>query len=140
MQGVTPKDTDLTIRFKQGTHTIFLFVDPMSSLGEVANDLLVVLQERYPEGLASGAALPDEASRIEFAVPKNALDPTQGWKPLNAATKDTVASKNIKDNAMVAFAFREEDADVGDVEFLVDFPTYDDEGEEQEEEEEEEEA
>ena len=137
MQGLTPKDTDLTIRFKQGTHTIFLFVDPTSSFREVAGDLLVVLQERYPEGLASGAALPDDASRIEFAVPKNALDPAQGWKALNAAAKDTLASKGIKDNMMVAFAFREEDVEVGDEDFLVDFPTYDDEGDEQEEEEEE---
>lgn len=140
MQGVTPKDTDLTIRFKQGTHTVFLFVDPMSTFGEVASELLLVLQERYPDGLASGAALPDDASRIEFAAPKNASDPALGWKPLDAGATETLASKGIKDNMMVAFAFREEDAAVGDVEFLVDFPTYDDEGEEQDEEEEEEEA
>ncbi|KAK7936101.1 hypothetical protein PG985_001596 [Apiospora marii] len=126
-------DVDITIRFKHGTCTIFLFVDPMSTFADVSKELLEILQERYPQGIPSasksGIALPDDASQIAYAVSKSAADPTQGWKPLKVGSSDTWVSKGLKNGAMVAFAFKDDD---GEVEFEVDFPTYDDEMEEEE--------
>lgn len=126
-------DVDITIRFKHGTCTIFLFVDPMSTFPVVSKELLEILQERYPEGIPSASkpatALPDDASQIAYAVPKSAADPAQGWKPLKVGSSDTWVSKGLKNGAMVAFAFKDDD---DEVEFEVDFPTYDDDMEEEE--------
>lgn len=125
-------DVDITIRFKHGTCTVFLFVDPMSTFADVSQELLEVLQERYPQGISSASkpatALPEEASQIAYAVPKSAADPAQGWKPLKVGSSDTPVSKGLKNGAMVAFAFKDED---GEVEFEVDFPTYEDEMEDE---------
>ncbi|RYP77200.1 hypothetical protein DL771_001249 [Monosporascus sp. 5C6A] len=127
-------DNDLSIRFKHGNHTIFLFVDPLKPFSDAAGELLEILKERYPDGLTTSAippkktALPSDASRIEFAVPKDKLDPSKGWKPLKIVLgEDTPASKDIKDNSMIAFAIQPEDGD-GDKEvaFEVDFPGYED--------------
>ncbi|KAK8058026.1 hypothetical protein PG994_008474 [Apiospora phragmitis] len=125
-------DVDITIRFKHGTCTVFLFVDPTSTFADVSSELLEVLQERYPEGISSNSkpatALPDDASQIAYAVPKSAADPSQGWKPLKVGSSDTPVSKGLKNGAMVAFAFKDED---GEADFDVDFPTYEDEVEEE---------
>ncbi|KAK8065010.1 hypothetical protein PG997_011757 [Apiospora hydei] len=140
-------DVDITILFKHGACTVFLFVDPMSTFADVSSELLEVLQERYPEGIpiaprpaptsaddndeeAKGpvTALPDDASQIAYALPKSASDPTQGWKPLKVGSSDTLVSKGVKNGAMVAFAFKDDD---GEVDFEVHFPTYDDEIEEE---------
>lgn len=126
-------DTDLSIRFKYGIYTIYLFVDRSSKFPDIAAELLEVLQERYPDGLKTErdspeVTLPDDASRIEFAVPKVSADPSQGWRPLRAGEDDTPVSKNLRDNQMVAFAFRDEITEE-DVVFEVAFPTYEDEEE-----------
>jgi hypothetical protein len=128
-------DIDLSLRFKYGIHTVFILVDPKKTFSAIANKLLEVLQERYPDGLKTErdspeTALPDDASRIEFAVLKVSADPSQGWRPLRADEDDTPVSKGLKDNQMVAFAFRDEDmTDFGEVVFEVAFPTYEDEEE-----------
>ncbi|KAK6840693.1 hypothetical protein PG995_015903 [Apiospora arundinis] len=128
-------DVDITIRFKHRNATVFLFVDPMSTFADVSSELLEVLQERFPDGISASSAmatpLPEDASQIAYAVPKSAADPAQGWKPLKAGSSDTPMSKGLKNGAMVAFAFKNED---GEVDFEVDFPTYEDELEEEEEE------
>ena len=124
---------DITIRFKHRTCTVFLFVDPMSTFADVSSELLEVLHERFPDGISADSkvatALPEDASQIAYAVPRSAADPTQGWKPLKAGSSDTPVSKGLKNGAMVAFAFKDED---GEVDFEVDFPTYDDEEMEEE--------
>ncbi|KAI0599043.1 hypothetical protein F4775DRAFT_552674 [Biscogniauxia sp. FL1348] len=135
-------DIDLSIRFKHGNQTIFLFVDAQQPFSEIQEELLGVLRERYPQGLATLSSpqkteLPDEPSRIVFAVPKAPADLSQGWKPLKVQEDDTPASKNLKDNSVVAFAFRPEDADEDDddggIRFDVDFPSWEDEYAEAEE-------
>lgn len=113
-------------------------MDATKPLSDAAGELLEILRERYPSGLTSSASgsgsgsktpLPSDAGRIEFAVPKDRLDPSKGWKPLNAVQgTDTVAGKGIKDGSMVAFAIRPDDGDGDgeDLTFDVDFPGYDD--------------
>ncbi|KAK9418877.1 hypothetical protein SUNI508_07649 [Seiridium unicorne] len=126
-------DIDLSIRFKYGIHTVFLFVDATSKFSDIASELLDVLRERFPDGLQAdrdtpNAEFPDEASRIEFATLEVANDPSQGWKSLRAKAQDTPMSKGLKDNQVVAFAFRDEAVEeFGEVVFNVAFPTYDEE-------------
>lgn len=126
-------DIDLTVRFKYGIHTIFLFVDPTSTFSEIASELFGVLKQRYPDGLTPDLdrpkmALPEDASRIEFGVLKSATDPSQGWKSLKAKPKDKAVAKGLKEGLMVAFAFRDDDdEEFGEVVFDVVFPNYDEE-------------
>ncbi|KAI0474156.1 hypothetical protein GGR56DRAFT_676585 [Xylariaceae sp. FL0804] len=138
-------DIDLSIRFKHGIHTICLFVDPNKSFSHVQEELLETLRERYPQGLTTAVfprkkttKLPSSASQLSFAVPKSAVDTSQGWVPLKISKGDSPASQGLKDNMMVAFAItpddavKEEDEDEDQVVFEVDFPKYDyDDAEEQ---------
>ncbi|KAI0975310.1 hypothetical protein F4678DRAFT_322722 [Xylaria arbuscula] len=121
-------ELDFSIRFKHGKHTIFLFVDSMSTLGQVQEELLVILKERYPDGITSSTSsveLPNEASQIKFGVLKHKADPTQGWKPLDFEADDHPVDKGFEENLVVAFAFATDDTD--DVQFEVEFPSYDEE-------------
>ncbi|KAF2998020.1 hypothetical protein E8E14_000459 [Neopestalotiopsis sp. 37M] len=126
-------DIDLSIRFKYGIHSIFLFVDSNSQFSDIASELLDIIQERFPDGLktdreAPPTTVPDDSSRIEFATLKVPGDPTQGWNPLRAAADDKPLAKGLKDNQIVAFAFREDDdEDIGEEGFQVAFPTYEEE-------------
>ncbi|ETS84518.1 hypothetical protein PFICI_02543 [Pestalotiopsis fici W106-1] len=126
-------DIDLSIRFKYGVHSIFLFVDSNSQFSDIASELLEIIKERFPDGLkadreAPPVAVPDDSSSIEFAVLTVPSDPSQGWTPLRAAPDDKPLAKGLKDNQIVAFAFRDEDAeDVDEEGFQVAFPTYEEE-------------
>ncbi|KAI1191486.1 hypothetical protein F5B17DRAFT_382078 [Nemania serpens] len=127
------REIDLSIRFKHGNQTVFMFIDPMAAFSHVQDELLDTLKERYPDGIPESVnpttttKLPDNASQIRFAVLKSKTDPTQGWKPLDLDLDDTPADKGFEDNMMVAFAFATDDAD-DDVSFEVMFPSYDEEG------------
>ncbi|KAI1259195.1 hypothetical protein F5Y18DRAFT_410659 [Xylariaceae sp. FL1019] len=129
-------DVDISLRFKHGIQTIFMFVDAMKPFTEVQEELLEVLKERFPRGIISTSLpkrtteLPSHASQIKFATPKSALDPKQGWKPLQFDEEDTPASKNLKDNAILAFAITAEGDDDAEPEWEVEFPGYGDDEEE----------
>ncbi|KAI0466691.1 hypothetical protein F4859DRAFT_497021 [Xylaria cf. heliscus] len=125
------RDIDMSIRFKHGKHTIFLFVDPMATFSHIQEELLDILQERYPKGITTPDSsektdLPSSASQIKFAVLKDKTDPTQGWKPLTFDLDDAPVDKGFQDNMEVAFAIAPDDADDADeVTFEVEFPSYD---------------
>ncbi|KAI8622948.1 hypothetical protein F5Y19DRAFT_460380 [Xylariaceae sp. FL1651] len=128
------RDIDLSIRFKHGNQTIFLFVDPMKPFSNIQEELLDILNERYPDGLTTSVIplkktkLPNSASQIKFAVPKNNVDPTQGWKALDIDLNDTPVGKGLQDNMMVAFAIASDDEDdAEETSFEVDFPSYEEE-------------
>ncbi|KAI1743218.1 hypothetical protein F4680DRAFT_409536 [Xylaria scruposa] len=127
------RDIDLSIRFKHGKHTIFLFVDPMATFSHVQEELLDVLKERCPNGITTSGSLketelPSTASQIKFAVLKDKTDPTQGWKPLTFELDDTPVDKGFQDNMTVAFTIAPDDADeVDEADFEVEFPSYDEE-------------
>ncbi|KAI0405841.1 hypothetical protein F4802DRAFT_137387 [Xylaria palmicola] len=127
------RDIDLSIRFKYGNNTIFLFVDPTATFSHVQEEILDVLKERYADGITSARALektplPTHASQIKFALLKNKTDPAQGWKQLAFEPDDAPVDKGFQDNMMVAFAFAPEDADDADeVDFEVEFPSFDEE-------------
>ncbi|KAI0393736.1 hypothetical protein F5Y17DRAFT_431142 [Xylariaceae sp. FL0594] len=124
-------DTDLTIRFKHGNQTIFLFVDPVSPLSAVQEELLSILNERYPDGITTSASapkktgLPEKATHIRFALPQNSHDFSRGWRPLSFGPQDCAADKGIKDNMSVAFAFAADEAEeLNNTDFNVEFPSY----------------
>jgi hypothetical protein len=128
------RDIDLSIRFKHGNQTVFLFVDPLKPFSHVQEELLDILNERYSDGITTSVIplkktkLPKDASQIKFAVPKNNADILQGWKPLAIESDDTPVSKGLKDNTMVAFAFATDGEDSAeDVNFEVEFPSYEEE-------------
>ncbi|KAJ8109650.1 hypothetical protein ONZ43_g6074 [Nemania bipapillata] len=124
------RDIDLSIRFKHGTQTIFLFIDSMTTFGQVQEELLDILKERYPDGITSVTTqrttkLPTSASQIKLAVLKNKADPTHGWKPLEFELDDAPVDKGFQDNMMVAFAIVDDGDDVDPESFEVEFPSYD---------------
>ncbi|KAI3324664.1 hypothetical protein HD806DRAFT_534130 [Xylariaceae sp. AK1471] len=128
------RDIDLSIRFKHGNQTIFLFIDPMKPFSCVQDELLEILNERYPDGITTSVIppkktkLPTDASQIKFALPKNTTDPTQGWKPLEVEADDTPVGKGLEDDMIVAFAIATDFAeDLDDVKFEVELPSYEDE-------------
>ncbi|KAI0451973.1 hypothetical protein F5B21DRAFT_358804 [Xylaria acuta] len=127
------RDIDLSIRFKHGKNIIFLFVDPMATFSHVQEELLAILQERYPNGITTPGSpekteLPNRPSQIKFALLKDKTDPIQGWKRLTFELDDAPVDKGFQDNMTVAFAIAPDDVDDEDqVTFEVEFPSYDEE-------------
>ncbi len=131
----------LSLRFKHGTHTIFLSVDPLSPFSNITDELLETLRERYPGGLSISNKRPDltpipdesEEVRLSYAVLKNPRNIHSGWKNLNISGSETPASKSLKDNMIVAFAIQAGDMDTDDEPlFEVEFPELEDDDDEEE--------
>ncbi|KAI1479076.1 hypothetical protein K445DRAFT_345890 [Daldinia sp. EC12] len=132
------RDIDLSLRFKYGIHTIFLFVDPSKTFSRIAEDLLEALGASYPSGLTTSVGSPDKTElpndplQIRFALPKIPSDLSQGWTQLDVGETDAPVNKGIKDNSVIAFDFYPEDADEGfEPEFPVDIPKFEEDVEEQ---------
>ncbi|KAI1102485.1 hypothetical protein F4804DRAFT_312939 [Jackrogersella minutella] len=137
----TIQDMDISIRFKYGIHTICIFVDPMQPFTDVAEELLQVLRDRYPQGLSISpfesdkTELPDDPQQIEFGLPNAQNDLSKGWKPLEDGNQETPVGAGLKDNNVVAFTFKPLDADEDfEPEFTVKIPNFEDEASEPEEE------
>ncbi len=133
------RDIDMSIHFKFGTHTIFLFVEPSTPISEIAAELLEVLTERYPTGLTSiedqavvKTDLPSDPSQIVFGKPKSPTDPSLGWTALRASGEDTLVKHHVKDNESLAFTFKPKDAGEDyEVKFQVFYPNPVEYGDEQ---------
>jgi len=119
------------LRFKHGTHTIFLFVDPVAPFSKITEELLELLRERYPDGLSLSNKRPEltrvpqagEDARVSYATLKNPRDPTSGWRDLKISGNETPASKNLKENTVVAFTLEAGDEEPAESpEFDVEFP------------------
>lgn len=137
-------DAHISVRFKYGIHTIFLFIDSLAPFSSVTEDLLEVLRERYPDGLTKSSSLPDEktsipeSTTISYGVLRVPTDPSKGWKALKLGedATNTPTKCGLKNNSIVAFAFDnsddDDDAEEGDVVFEVEWPQEDEELYEQE--------
>jgi hypothetical protein len=125
-------DTHISVRFKHGVHTIYLFVDSLAPVSEVTKELLQLLQERYSEGLTTSleppktTAVPD-VTEVAYAVLNVPTDPTRGWKKLKIGEQGefTPLKAGMKDNGIVAFAFVESLDD--EPRFEVEWPREDEE-------------
>jgi hypothetical protein len=107
------------------------------------DELLSVLRERYPKGLPKPTRpheylpVPNSIADVALAIPVDQHDMTKGWEALELSdskgkTKDSPKSKGLKDGGVLGFRFRSEDEDEdedekGDGEdFVVEWPSYDD--------------
>ncbi|PQE31493.1 Kinesin 6 protein [Rutstroemia sp. NJR-2017a WRK4] len=144
--------TDLTLLFKHTTHTILLLLDTQTPIPNILTQLLLILQDRYPDGLnplnpsptSKKTPIPESIEDIRLGVPKDIYEPSKGWTELHVGVGDTPSSMGLKDGSLVAFRFESEDEEEeGSGEFEVKFPSYAEEygeeeageGEEMEEEE-----
>lgn len=123
--------THLSLRFKHGLHTVFLFVDPLQPISTMSALLLDILRERYPDGELSTSQgptpipTPGSETKLVYANLNNPLDPADGWERLELSDSDTPSRKGIKDGSVLAFAMAAAGA-ADDVEFVVDWPTVED--------------
>ncbi|KAM5343454.1 hypothetical protein ACJ41O_011991 [Fusarium nematophilum] len=124
-------DAHISVRFRHGIHTIFLYVDAIAPFSKVIDELLDVLTERYPQGLTTLIAPPKTAvvtkdTTLIFGVLNVANDPSRGWKKLKIGNGDSTPNKlGLKDNSLVAFAVVDDEDD--EPEFEVEWPREDDE-------------
>lgn len=128
-------DSHISVRLKHGTHTIYLFVDSLDPMRAVSEELLLLLRDRYPEGLTKSIDPPEqtpipaegEPVTIAYAVLRIPNDPTRGWKRLKVDDDESFSAGKVglKDNGIVAFTFVDDDDD--DPEFAVEWPKEDEE-------------
>lgn len=129
----TVDEAHISVRFKHGVHTIYLFVDALAPFSAVTQELLGLLRERYPSGLTTSVAppkttpVPSEA-RLAYGVLTVPNDPSRGWKRLKIGEDEEYnpTKCGLKNNSIVAFAFLEDDDD-DEVLFEVEWPKEDDE-------------
>ena len=108
-------EAHVSVRFKHGIHTIYLFVDTQDSIAAAGRELRDLLRERYPDGLTTSlyppkkTIVPQESEKplMAFAVLNVPNDPTRGWKRLKYDDEEaTSATKaGLKQNGIVAFTF-----------------------------------
>ena len=133
----TVDEAHISVRFKHGIHTIYLFVDALGTVSTVSSELCELLRERYPDGLTTSLDPPKkthvpaagEDFRVVYAVLNMPNDPTRGWKRIkkDASGSENAADFGLKPNGIVAFAFLEEDENEEDAVFEVEWPKDDDE-------------
>ncbi|CAK7234664.1 hypothetical protein SCUCBS95973_009012 [Sporothrix curviconia] len=123
----------ISLRFKYGPQTVFLFVDCDASFDSISAQLLEVLRERYPRGLLKGQpSSPDttpvppagEDCIVVYGLPRNPRDLRAGWKALNADGENPTTLR-LKQNSVLAFALQT--ADEPSPEFRVEIPAFEDE-------------
>lgn len=127
-------DAHISVRFKHGIHTIYLFVDAQAPFSDVSKELIGLLRERYPDGLTTTVAppktttIPDEP-KLAYGVLNIPNDPTKGWKRIKAGEDESSSPSKcgLKTNSIVAFTFLSDDAVEDDVLFEVEWPREDDE-------------
>lgn len=124
-------DANISVRFKHGIHTIYLFIDALAPFSSAAAELLNVLIERYPDGLtksfdSSEKTTYDADSTLAFGVLKTPNDPSSGWAKLKTGDGEkTPAALGLKNNSLLAFAVLDEEGD--EPEFEVEWPKEDEE-------------
>ena len=123
--------THLTLRFKHGNLTVFVFADELAPISQIKEDLLETLRDTNPDGLlpspSSGSLkqipLPKSADDIILGVPDNRNDLTEGWSELNTlsdkAAKGCPKSLGWRNADALAFVINE--GGKAKVEFWVEF-------------------
>ncbi|KAK5987032.1 hypothetical protein PT974_11148 [Cladobotryum mycophilum] len=126
-------DAHISVRFKHGIHTIFIFIDSLAPFSSVTEELLELVRERYPDGLTKSASSPEttpipESANVVYGVLAVQNDASKGWKKLKVGERgeNTPTRCGLKNNSIVAFTFVE-DEDEDDVEFEVEWPQEDEE-------------
>ncbi|KAF4334272.1 hypothetical protein FBEOM_11899 [Fusarium beomiforme] len=124
-------DASISVRFKHGIHTIFLFIDALAPFSNAATELLNVARERYPDGLTKSHDSPDKTvldadSTLAFGAVKNPNDLSAGWVRLKTGNGEkTPTALGLKNNCLIAFAVVDGEDDVPV--FEVEWPKEDEE-------------
>ncbi|CAK7270597.1 hypothetical protein SEPCBS57363_004180 [Sporothrix epigloea] len=122
----------ISLRFKYGPHTVFLFVDRVASFDDISEQLLQVLRQRYPRGLLKGHPSSPETvpvppadgdCRINYGLPRNPRDLEAGWKALNTDGENPTTLR-LKQNSVLAFTLQTNEESTP--EFRVEIPTFED--------------
>ncbi len=138
MSTTKPSPNTWTLRFKHNRTTILLHVDPLQKLNGVRSELLKAVQQTHPSGDLYGASIPEDASDILLARPRDINDLSTGWAsieqrddasygendsvkgkskaPVTASRKangknaltDCPQGAGLRDGGIVAFKFRGE--------------------------------
>lgn len=127
-------EAHVSVRFKHGIHTIYLFVDTHDSMAAVSRELRSLLRERYPDGLTTSldppkkTTVPEESENptMAYAVLNVPNDPTRGWKRLKYDDEEAAnaATTGMKQNGIVAFSFLDNSDD--EAIFEVEWPMEED--------------
>ncbi|GAB0137379.1 hypothetical protein EsDP_00005647 [Epichloe bromicola] len=123
----------ISVRFKHGIHTIYLFVEASAPMSDVSAELVNVLRDRYPGGLPTSIApakttpLPSEPV-LAYGLLNVPNDPSRGWKRIKTGDGEVNSPTKcgIKNNSIVAFTFVADHVD-DEVLFEVEWPKDDDE-------------
>ncbi|KAL8894867.1 MAG: hypothetical protein Q9192_003999 [Flavoplaca navasiana] len=142
-----PSPQQLTLRFKCHKTTILLLVDPHDNLTSIKAKLLEALKVTNVSEIR-GQPLPTEPDDVLLGVPVDLNDPAQGWTNLEIPeVEDDIRKKGpkksgvlnaspmgagLKDGSVLAIRFRSEASDADDLnmgnnEWDVVMPTFDDE-------------
>ncbi|KAJ3497195.1 hypothetical protein NLG97_g2084 [Lecanicillium saksenae] len=132
-------DSHISVRFRHGVHTIYLFVESQAPFSDISNELAEILRDRYPEGLTTSLEphattdIPAQP-RFVYGLLNKHDDPSQGWKRINVGSDEsyTPTKCGLKHNSLVAFMLVEDVEDADDVVFQVEWPAEDEELYEQE--------
>lgn len=134
-----PLDMPISLRMKYGIHTFFLLLDPLATFSDLHTELLFALRDSNTQSLRTNAddpeptplPPPDEHIDIPFGVLKDPHDETKGWKDLKAQGDQTLVSKGLKNNTMVAFVIRDANEADQTPDFVVQWPQYDEDEDDQ---------
>ncbi|EGX94573.1 hypothetical protein CCM_02844 [Cordyceps militaris CM01] len=132
-------DSHLSVRFRHGVHTIYLFVDSQAPFSHISSELASILHERYPRGLTTSLEPPTTTvipaqPKFVYGLLNKHDDPSHGWKRINVGPDEGFAPTKcgLKNNSLVAFMVQDDGDDPDDVVFQVEWPTEDEELYEQE--------
>lgn len=128
--------TNLTLRLKNSFYTIFILIQPETTLYEITQSLLNALRESYPTGLpvdprviqpnAPTIPLPQNNNEIRLGIPKDLHNLSQGFAEIHTDSGEEISqdakSLGIKDGSILAFAFKTQETDVTDELFRVELP------------------
>ena len=127
-------DSQISVRFKHGIHTIYMFVDAHARMADVSEELVELLRERYPNGLTTSIAPPKTTpvpanAKLAYGVLTVPNDASQGWTKLKLGDNqvNTPTKCGLKTNSIAAFTFVEEEDDDDEVVFEVEWPKEDEE-------------
>lgn len=130
----------ISLRMKYGIHTFFLLLDPLATFSDLNTELLFALRDSNTQSLRANAddvkptavPLPDQDVHVAYGLLKDPHDETKGWKEIKATADQSLISKGLKNNAMVAFVIRDATEADQTPDFVVEWPQYDEEEEDEE--------
>jgi hypothetical protein len=121
--------TAWTLRFKHGKQTVLLFAEPLTPFATIKKELIEVLHERYPAGLpvtdSKPEKIPDNIKEVALGVLIDVYETDKGWNEIatdDSGIKESPRSLGLKDGAAIAFAFTDGEED--NVEFKVEWSSY----------------